>query len=227
MHALLFAASCLIGDVPLTLPKEIKGKSGEFVVIRAETACPVVRFVILDAGPNLFPADLLKDEKVCVLLTLKPGTYRVLAYTAKGDVPSLPVIVSVIIEGETPPPPPPTPPQPVDPLAERFQTAYAADKEPAASKRGQLANLIGLYQAIAELTRDVNHFKNLGDVLTDLQKTAKSMLRADALIEVRKLIAAEVNSTLGTNPTIVLDATMRPRVADCFTRIAKALEQVK
>jgi len=227
MQALLFVASCALADVPLTLPKEVKGRPGEFLVIRAETSCPAVRFVLLDTGPNLFPADLLKDPKVCVLFSLRPGTYRVLAYTAKGDEPSMPVIVHVLIEGDEPPPPPPTPPAPADPLAAQFQAAYSADKEAEATKRSQLTNLVGLYQAIAELALDTNHFKNLGDVLTDLQKTARAMIRVDALIEVRKLIAAEVNTTLGTNPGIVLDATMRPRTADCFTRIAKALERVK
>lgn len=227
MQFLALFALLSLGEVPLTLPQEVKGKPGEFLVIKADTPSPTVRFVLLDPGLSLFPPDLLKDAKVCVVYAPKPGRYRVLAFCAKGDEPSQPVTVQVIIEGDTPTPPTPPAPGPVDPLAQRFQATYTADKGDPAANRTQLSNLTGLYQAVAEISRDPTHFKTMGDVLTELQATARAMVRPDVLVELRKLIAAEVNATLGTNAALTLDAVKRAQVTDCFTRIAKALEQVK
>ena len=100
------------------LPAEIKGKPGEFVVISATTTDPQVKWFGIDAGLNLFPAQLLKDSKTAVVTALVPGRYRVLAVSAKGDMPSEfaeclvvigdapPVVVIPVPPGPDPTPPP-------------------------------------------------------------------------------------------------------------------------
>lgn len=100
---LLFLASTASAQ-RLTLPAEVKGDPGAFLSVPATTDGKVVRWVALDAGLNIFPVELLKDSKTAVV-TAPKGRYRLLAYTALGDVPSAPAICTVII-GEAPPVPP-------------------------------------------------------------------------------------------------------------------------
>lgn len=93
----------------LKLPAEVKGLAGDFIQVPASTDGNEVRWVPLDAGLRLFPVNLLKDTKTAVV-TGRDGSYRLLAYTAKGDVPSEPAVCVVVIGGVTPPPPPPPTP---------------------------------------------------------------------------------------------------------------------
>lgn len=106
------------------LPATITGKPGEFVIISATTTDPQVKWFGIDAGLNLFPAQLLKDSKTAVVTALVPGRYRVLAVSAKGDIPSNFAECLVII-GDAPPVvvvppgpvvPPVNPPQPPAPV---------------------------------------------------------------------------------------------------------------
>lgn len=233
MQSLLLVAAMFAGDVPLKLPEEVKSKPG-LVFIKAETAGVNVRWVLLDAGPSFIPAELLKDPRTAVVLCLEPGRYRLLAYTGKGDEVSEPAIATIVIEGKGPTPPGPTPPGPTpppnpvppDPLTAKFQAAFSADAS--ATKAAALSSLVGLYQAMAEHTREDRTMTTLGDVLGDLQRTAKKQsLPADVLVELRKQIAAEVAATIGTNPALALDAALRTRAVDAFTRIAEALGRVK
>lgn len=92
----------------IKLPAEIKGMPGEFVVIKAETTDPTVRWFGIDSGLNLFPAHLLKDSKTAVVTALVSGRYRILAVSAKGDIPSEFAECLVVI-GNPPPTPPPGP----------------------------------------------------------------------------------------------------------------------
>lgn len=114
--ALLLALVALpLAAQELKLPAEVKGKPGEFVVISATTTDPQVRWFGIDAGLNLFPAHLLKDSKTAVVTALVPGRYRVLAVSAKGDIPSAFAECLVVI-GDPGPTPTPTPvPDPTPP----------------------------------------------------------------------------------------------------------------
>lgn len=93
------------------LPTEVKGEPGVFVVVSAETDCPTLRWVALDAGLSMIPPGLLKDSKQAVVMAGRAGRYRILAYGAKGDQPSEPAI-SVVVLGDAPPDPGPKPPDP-------------------------------------------------------------------------------------------------------------------
>lgn len=93
----------------LKLPAEVKGAPAEFIRVAAETDGKVVRWLAIDKGLSLFPADLLKDTRTAVVVAREPGRYRLLAVTALGDEPSEPAVCTVVI-GDVPPPPPPPPP---------------------------------------------------------------------------------------------------------------------
>lgn len=116
----ILCALVLFWGQDLTLPEIIKGDVAAFVTVSAETTGKTVKFVALDPGLSVFPPGLLSNPKVTVVSSAKPGVFRLLAYTAAGDMPSDPVICKVVI-GNTPIDPPPGPgpnppePQPVDP----------------------------------------------------------------------------------------------------------------
>lgn len=96
-------------DAPaLTLPSEVTGDAGEFITVAADTNGTVVRWHVIDPGLNLFPVDLLRDTRTAVVTSPREGRYRLLGYTAVGDVPSAPSVVTVIVGDE----PEPTPPRP-------------------------------------------------------------------------------------------------------------------
>ena len=112
----LLAAAAALAAPPVELPSEVKGEVGAFVTLRGKTDGAVVKFVPLDAGLAVFPADLLADKKATVVSASKAGRYRVLAYSSvKGD-PTEPAVVTVVIGGAEPddviPPPKPKPPEP-------------------------------------------------------------------------------------------------------------------
>jgi hypothetical protein len=93
----------------IKLPAEIRGSPAEFIRVAADTDGKIVRWLVLDKGLSLFPAELLKDTRTAVVVAREPGRYRLLAVTASGDVPSEPVICTIIV-GDAPTPPPPPPP---------------------------------------------------------------------------------------------------------------------
>jgi hypothetical protein len=112
--ALVLLAAPIWAEPPaLKLPVEVYGTSNSFIVINAETAGAVVRWVPIDSGLSLLPPQLLRDSKSAVVMAGK-GRYRLLAFTAKGDEPSEPAIATIIVDGAPTQPPKPDPPKPPD-----------------------------------------------------------------------------------------------------------------
>lgn len=101
----------------VTLPPEIPGALSNFVLVKAEVSgAKVVKYVALDAGLNVFPSGLLNDQTATVVTAIKPGKYRLLAYSGNQDGPSEPAQTLIVISDvPTPLDPKPTPPKPTDP----------------------------------------------------------------------------------------------------------------
>lgn len=109
---LLSAVTALAQQV--SLPVELKGAVGSFIVVTAQTDETVVKWYSVDPNLNLFPPQLLRDSKIAVVTALVPGRYRLLAVSAKGDTPSDFAACTVVI-GDAPLPPTPVPPSPPGP----------------------------------------------------------------------------------------------------------------
>jgi hypothetical protein len=92
------------------LDKEIHGSSRSFIVVNAKTNGQVVQWVALDPGLTLIPPQLLRDSKTAVLMAERAGRFRLLAYTAIGDVPSAPTLTTIVVDAASPPQNPPQPP---------------------------------------------------------------------------------------------------------------------
>lgn len=228
--ALLF---CLLASPAfaqsITVPEEVKGKVGQPIALTASKADGQVEWIVVDPGLYLTPAEFLRDSKTTFATAPAPGTYRVIAITAKADIPSRPAWINVVVEGGEPGPTPPGPKPPVPPvnlLAKKLQDAFAADSGLPSVKAAQRDLLTGLYEAMATYTATTKD-ATVGDLRSKLQATAEAMIMPGALIEARKVIAAEVTAAVGTEPGAVLDEARRTRAVDVFTRIAKALKEVK
>lgn len=83
---------------------DIKSKPAQFVTISTSLSGDIVKYVTLDAGLSVFPSELLADKKKTVVVAAKNGVYKILAYTAKDNVPSDPVIINLIISDNDNPP---------------------------------------------------------------------------------------------------------------------------
>lgn len=111
--ALEAKAAAKQADVPsVKLPATLPGDVGSFVRVSSETNGSQVRWYAASPGLNVFPADMLRDSRSTVVVANMAGEYRLIAYTALGDVPSEPAECRVVIGT---PAPTPVPPQPVPP----------------------------------------------------------------------------------------------------------------
>ena len=94
----VYLAFAQVGGTPdILLPDTIKAQVGAFVPITAQTKGDVVKFVALDPGLSVFPANLLSDKKTTVVVATKNGSYRILAYTSINNIPTDPAFTTVII----------------------------------------------------------------------------------------------------------------------------------
>lgn len=220
----------------VNLPKEIKGQVGNFIQVQADTKGKV-RWVALDAGLNVFPTELLRDTRVAVVTSLKPGKYRLLAYTAKGDEPSAPAIVEILITGNSvdpvvpPRPNPPTPnpnpnpnPPPVDPLVKSLQQAY--QQERGDLKDGLRLKLIEVYRYGLDQIRDGNYQQLVGFYTAVATKRA-SLIKDSEFTQVRFAIQTELDKVLPRNPGLILDDDLKKKITQQFSRVVKALESLE
>ena len=223
MNALIFLL--IAADPTVTLPLEINGQPGEFISIRPVTSGRLVRFVALDAGLNLFPSDLLADKTVTVASCVQPGRYRVLAYTALGDVASPPAITTVVIGGVPPRPVDPTvPPAPKDPMVDALQSIYGALSED--GKENKRAALAGIYRRALPVVDDPR-LKTTGELYLLVRQMARQLLADGDLRAVRDRLNQELDGLLPTMADTALTPELRAQMRTQFTRCAAALEGLK
>lgn len=106
----MFALILALCGQTIEMPATFTGAPGQFIAVRpTKTDGKIVQYFPLDNGLSVFPAALLNDTTATVVTAVKPGKYRLLAYTALADKPSLPVIVTVVVGDGNPEPIPPMP----------------------------------------------------------------------------------------------------------------------
>jgi hypothetical protein len=223
---LLWPAACWGQKV--TLPKEVRGQPGAWIVVVPEdkdggdvkwhTSPGLVRVPI----DKLFP-----DQKAAgVVVQGATGRHEVWAWCAKGDKASELAVCTVVI-GDAPPVPPgpgPTPPTPDDPLTRALQAAYAAEADP--KKDEHRKALAGLYRAGAE-------FANREDVTTwgrllSAMREAATATGLDGKVPLLRVAVRDHGlSGLPSEAQRPLDAAGRKLAAETFLKVAVALEGVK
>ena len=144
----------------VTVPAEVKGGVSEFVVVRAEVKDGKgVKFVPLDAGLSVFPAGLLSDPNVTVVVGARSGKYRILCYSGTGDGPSDPALTTVVIGGGSGVPiidPPQNPP--ADPPAKPSGKFFFFLVPPATPLPPEIGRVVSL-PAWDELRKDGHQMK--------------------------------------------------------------------
>ncbi len=211
------------GGDELSLPASVPGKVGQPLKIQAEGP-PVFFWEVVDGERVVrIPQEDLKDGgNFMWLVPTQPGEVRVIAFAVVGKSGQV-ARTTVLVEGKPiPPGPTPTPD-----LRKRLQDAYSGDGASAESKKAQLSNLTGMYQALkiaTPLRVDITTTTGLKMMVLTIGTQMK--IPEGGLVEVRKVIGAEVQASLGPVEQPLTDA-LRASAVDAFDRISKALGEVK
>lgn len=227
----------------IMLPETVKAQVGVFVPITAQTKGETVRFIAIDPGLSVFPANLLADRKSTVVVASRDGTYRVLAYTSVDNQPSAPAFCTVIIgDGKNPDnnkpdnnkpdnnkpdnnKPDNNKPDPIiDPLLDSLKGVYGGLQE--SDKAESVKNLIQTYE-LAAIETDNPNYKNLSQLYTAIRSLSAQSLKGDKISPIRDMLADELDAKIGTDPNITLDVAVRKSCKDQFLRIAKLLGGLK
>ena len=209
----------LIFNQSIILPENISGRPGSFIQVEAKTECKVVEWVLLDAGLELFPINLLANTRTAVVTSTTPGVYRLLAYGATGDIPTKPAVVSITIG--TPPAPEPTD---KSEIFRRIETLFKADTD--AEKITQAKAYAGVFRALAQAAGD-EKIKTSGELFRIGSLAASNVLTEKQITSIRDEIGGYLNSKLNTEVAHLLTAEDRKKCASEFLTIAKILEALK
>ena len=202
----------------VTLPQEIYGQPGQFISIPSVTDCKSVQWVVIDKGLNLFPVELLRDTTTAVVSANSPGKFRVLAYAAKGDQASKPVITTVII-GD---PPEPAPDETTSKLIRELKSLYVSLSED--DKQGKVTKLSSLYASFASTVKG-EEVTTAGELLAICKEATARVLSPSDLREIRVRLQSEM-SGFPTDPDAKLDDKIKNMISGKFMEISKALERI-
>jgi len=204
----------------ITLPPEIHGLPGAFISIPSATDGKQVQWVVLDKGLNLFPVELLKDSKTCVVTTTIEGRYRVLAYTAAGDNPSKPAITLVIIGSPPAPEPEPDNPEEASKLSREIKAIYRALNED--DKQAKAQKLAAIYKGLVAVAKDPT-IETTGDLLGAAKIAANKVLAPTDLKEIRDKLSKQFIG-FPDDAAVIMTAEMRLKFAAVFKDVSKAIE---
>lgn len=208
----MIAVICLALCQPaVQLPATINAKPGRLVQIAAKTEQKIVRWFL--SAPDDADLIVMESTKTAIFSAVKPGSYRLVAYTAVGDMPSEPAICDIVVAI--------IPPKPDDSLALALAAIWGALQEPE-----QVKNKV----ALTEVYRSANAFDDklldLGALNATLLASRRSKVPDDRLVAIRERIGQEL-ATLGNDPSTLLTPELRAKAQGLFTRIATALEVLK
>jgi len=176
--------------------------------------------VVLDAGLNLFPVELLRDTTTAVVSANNPGKYRVLAYAAKGDLASKPALTTVCIGN--PPEPIPAPDEPTSKLIRELKSLYVSLTED--EKQSKVTKLSSLYASFATTVKG-EEVQTAGELLGLCKEAVARVLSPLDLREIRVRIQSEM-SGFPTDPDEKLDDKIKKMISGKFLEISKALERI-
>lgn len=206
----------------LTLPAEIRGEPGTFITITANTTGAIVRYVPLDSGLQVFPAHLLADKKSTVVLSLTPGRYRVLGYTAVDGNPTEPAVVSVVIGDGKPTPPDQVPDHAA--LLSALSGIWGGHVE--RDKEKKLQALIATYRALDVVVGDKSITTTDALMRACVEARKRSGLADDAILPIRQRITEEWTRALG-DADVALTDDLRARARGVATKVLRALEGLR
>lgn len=223
--------SVVIQDSDGNPVKSITQELGLPILLKAAVDGNGITWVVIDKGVLIEDGGFRGgDERAARADANRAGTYRVLAFTNKGNKNSKPATVTLvwIDKGPTPPiPPAPVPPAPVpsdDTLSKPLADAYAS--ESSATKATETANV-------------AKYYKSAGTICSTYKGTAKALYEqlrleqpkwvvTDGIVpSVRAIVGHEFQKVMPTDPSATLTADQIAAAASIFTRSATILEGLK
>ena len=214
---LFILLSLLVQSPKVELPATLNAKPGRLIQITAKTEQKAVKWFLASSDADLI---VMESTKTAIFSAMIPGDYRLIAYTAAGDVPSDPSICIVTVGNIVPTPP--TPPTPNDPLAVALENIWGALQEP--DSRNSKAALIATYRDGAALVDDPK-IVDLGAFHAGLLAARRKRLADDKLLAIRERISAEWQ-TLGDAPETLLTSEIRGKIRNIMARVVAALEKL-
>jgi hypothetical protein len=216
----------LVTAQSITLPSEVKGSRGAWIIIAPEKVDggkpkwrldPGLQEVRLDL---LLPPEVLAQLRGKVVTASENGRYRVEAWNAKADVASEIATCWVIVNGGPTPPPPPPPPPPSDPLTKRLQSAY--DRDTDLDKSVYLPRMVEVYESVPGL---LSNARTLGHLFDALNAARKSQI-GERLLQIRTEAGAYLVEQLGKED-LAFTPDLQDRARNVFLALAKAMKGVR
>ena len=234
MNALFIALALVVGQTTepkVTVTPNVSVQTCRLLKLTAETNGKQLKWI---APPSV---DLIVSDsgKWAVFQSLKSGVFQVYIYTALGDIPSDPAIITITVSDNPPNPNPPTPnpdptpePQPEDltrdTLYIKLKPIYAADSDP--NKADQKKKLAIIYQQAIDLTSKYQ-FDTAASYITQVNIVAAQYLAPTALKSLRTAIGEELNTVLPTDPSTKFDKVTEEACVKQFKRVIRVLETLK
>ena len=210
------------------LPEKVEAGAGRLIRIEAKTTGKQIRWHLEGSDPKSGPARALSpvqsilladgetaadlvvvdSGRMAIFCAPKPGVYRVVAWTATGDVPGLPTLCILDIREK----------------GDLLSTlgSLIAQINPAGRSKNLLA-LAAVYRKGELLARD-RSVATLGELHTALARIASENLEPEALEPVRRKLATWTTAELSDRADELLDGPVVAKAARWFGRVASALE---
>lgn len=217
MMWLILAA--LATDPTVSLPPAVMARPGRLVQIAAKTDCKLIRWYLAGDDADLI---VMESTRSAIFSAMAPGRYRILAWTAAGDIPSEPAVCVVTVGSA--PPAPPGPVVPTDLLAVALKGLFEAYQDPA--KVAQLAALADVYRRAGKAAGDPE-IKTAGDLFGFARRQAVAVLPPMALEAMRAKLGEELAAVLPTDPDAALTPSIRTAATEIYNKLAAILESLK
>jgi len=209
----------LATDPTVSLPPAVAAMPGRLVQIAAKTDCKLIRWYLAGDDADLI---VMESTRSAIFSAMAPGRYRILAWTAAGDIPSEPAVCVVTVGSA--PPAPPGPVVPTDPLAVALKALFEAYQDPA--KVAQLAALADVYRRAGKAAGDPE-IKTAGDLFGFARRQAVAVLPPMALEAMRAKLGEELAAVLPTDPDAALTPSIRTAATEIYNKLAAILESLK
>ena len=209
----------LATDPTVSLPPAVMARPGRLVQIAAKTDCKLVRWYLAGDDADLI---VMESTRSAIFSAMAPGRYKILAWTAAGDIPSEPAVCVVTVGSA--PPVPPGPVVPTDPLAVALKGLFEANQDP--DKAKQLAALADVYRRAGRAAGDPE-IKTAGDLFAFARRQAAAVLPPMALEAMRAKLGEELAAVLPTDPDAALTPSIRTAATEIYNKLAGILESLK
>lgn len=199
----------LLGQQPdITLPPTVQVATGDYAVVKAITKGDTVVYVPLSDGLKVLDPALLKDPKTFVA-TGKPGSYKLLAYSAVDNKPTQPAYTLIVI-GEAPKPEPGA-------LQKAMEAVWKTVDD--VEKNVQKNKMIEGFSQI-----DQSQISTVADLNREVKDKVGSKLEPQQLRSLRDLISGHLLAVFGRSGSAPVDAAI---LAKTIKEITDGLEGLK